>query len=188
MTHRVHLLLDDLGEPAAGAPAHALTPLLQHHAALTRHLRFVERGDQVAHAVALDPEREVQLTGGQLHVVGGGVLAGDAVRGGAAGRLEVGRRPLGRVLGAREHEVLHDVRQAAEAARGGAKAHVVLDGHAHARRAPVLLDEHPQAVVQAPLEHGQVGHLGVDGLRHARDDHECQRGARGSGGRAPHRP
>ena len=66
----------------------ALALLVLHHAALLVELGLADRAEQVAHAVGLEPERQVERGGRDVLEVVGAVLVGRAVQVGGADALE----------------------------------------------------------------------------------------------------
>ena len=97
--------------PAVRAVLVVLAPLVEDDVALVRELGFGQRREQIAHAVRLEPQRELDRPGGHDLPVVGAVGVGRAVehRAGRLQRLEVAavvvRRPF-------EHQVLEQVREA----------------------------------------------------------------------------
>ena len=90
----------------------ALALLVLHDAALLVELRLVDRAEQVAHAVGLEPQREVERVLRHGLEVVGAVVVGRAVHAGRADLLERIEELAVQVLRALEHQVLEQVREA----------------------------------------------------------------------------
>ena len=113
MRRGVELLVELLFGHAIGHVLGGLLALFAHDGALVVEPLLRERVEQEAHAVALQPQREVELVGGHGLKVVGAVEVGGAVdqRGARALEvLEVG--VFGDVARALEHDVLEQVRKA----------------------------------------------------------------------------
>ena len=124
----------------------ALPLLVLHHAALLVELGLADGADEMAHAVGLEPEREVERGDGHVVEVVGAVLVGGAVEVGGAGPLERILEFLVVVLAPVEHQVLEEVGEAGASGLLVLGAHVVPDVHRHDRRLVVLVDDQREAV------------------------------------------
>jgi hypothetical protein len=159
----------------------ALTLLVLHDAALLVELGLVEHREQVAHAVALEPQRAVE--GARRH--GLEVVRAVVVRRAVdARRAELGDElePVGvRVLAAVEHQVLEEVREPRAPRPLVLRADVVPDVHADDRRLVVLVDDDGEAVGEDLLRerdvrHGEAGCCAGRRIRGARGRGRQQRG------------
>src|SRR5690606_34454311 len=170
--------------------------VLDHAALLVQHL-LVDRAEQVAHAVGLHPQRQVQRGGGHVLEVVGAVQPGGAVHVGGADQLERLEVLAAVVLRAVEHQVLEQVGEAAAAGRFVLAADVVPDVHRHDRRLAVGVHHHAQAIGQGELlvrdQHLAAGRGTGGGIRRGQsgdpegggDGHGQGRGERPA--RDPHR-
>ena len=139
----------------------ALPLLVLHHAALLVELGLGDGAEQVAHAVGLEPEREVERGGRHVLEVVGAVFVRRAVQVGGADALERALELLVVVLAPVEHQVLEQVGEAGPAGALVLRADVIPDVDRDDRRLVVLVDEHGQAVRQhEPLVGDVDGGLG----------------------------
>ena len=197
--HVEHLFL---GQPVRSV-LDALAALVAHDVLLVRQHAVVESVEQESHAVALEPQRELELVRGHVLQVVRAVEVGGAVDERRAGALEVGEVAVGRqVAGALEHHVLEQVRE--PGAPGGLVrgTDVVPDVHRHERQAAVLAQDDVEPVRQRVFlvvqPHGRDSsgtRLGTEaarqrgergGQQHPGQSEERERGAasrRGRGGR-----
>ncbi len=146
---------------AVGHVVVALAALVLDDVPLVLHGLFVERGEQRAHPVGLQPERELQLMGRHGLEVVGALEARGAVEGaaGALHQLEVAV-PLD-LRGALEHQVLEEVSQARTALDLVAGTDVVPEADRGDRGQVVLGEDHPQAIGQAVLGRCQAAGTGL---------------------------
>jgi len=157
---RVPLAEEHLVQPlvghAVGAVLVGLLALVHHHPAL--HLKHLagEHGKEEAHAVALQPERQLHRVRGHGLVVVGAVQPGGAVVGAAHALQQVVELPLGRVERALEHQVLEEMGQPGAAGRLVAAAHAVHQVHGHDRRRAVLVADDAHPVAQRERAHGKA--------------------------------
>jgi hypothetical protein len=93
----------------------ALALLVLHDAALLVQRGLVDRGQQVPHAVGLEPQRRVERGGRHVLEEVGAVLRRRAVLVGGADQLERAEEFVGMVLRGLEHQVLEQVREAGAA-------------------------------------------------------------------------
>jgi hypothetical protein len=135
---------------AVGHVVIALAPLVADHLLLVLEARLVEQVEQVAHAVALEPQRRLDLMARHDLEVVGAVGVGGAVDPGAADLLQhLEVHVLADVLGPLEHHVLEEVGKSALAGRLVAAADVVPNIGRHQRHRGVPVQDHLQAVVQS---------------------------------------
>ena len=152
---RVALGVDQRGHPLErGAVGHvvvALPALVLDHVTLVLQRLLVERGQQRAHPVRLQPERQLQLVRGHGLEVVGALEARRPVEGaaGALDQLEVAvSLDLRRAL---EHEVLEQVSQPGTALDLVPRADVIPEADRRDRSQMVLGEHQAQAVVQTVL-------------------------------------
>ena len=143
------------GEPLeGGAVGHvvvALAALVLHDVALVLHRLVVQGGQQGAHAVGLQPERELQLMGGHRLEVVGALEAGGAVERTARALHQLEVAVALHLGGTLEHQMLEEVSQTGAALDLVARADVVPEAHRRHRGQVVLGEHHPQTVRQAVL-------------------------------------
>ena len=100
-------------DDAVGLVLDALAPLVADHVLLVREVGLVHLIEEVAHAIRLEPERQLELVGRKRFEVVRAVEVSRAVQVARAGALERAEvRVAGHVLGALEHHVLEEVREA----------------------------------------------------------------------------
>jgi hypothetical protein len=147
MADRIRVAADVLADLAVRAVV-ALPLFVLHHAALLVELRLVDDAEQMAHAIGLHPQREIERTG--LHVL-------EVVRAiEPRGAVDLGRaRGLQRaeifvvvMLRAVEHQVLEEMRKARAARALVLAAHVVVRVHRDDRRLVVFVHDQRQAIGQ----------------------------------------
>ena len=142
----VHQLVDLRVGHAVRRVLDTLAPLVLHHVALAVHHLLRDDVEQVAHAVGLEEQRQVQRVGWHVDVVVRAVVRSGCVIA-ATGRLEQRvEQALFYILGAFEHQVLEQVREAgtADLLVGGSR--VVPDVDRHHGHAVILVQDHRQAV------------------------------------------
>src|SRR5205085_5271038 len=118
------------------------------------------RDGERAHAVRLEPEREVQAVRGNRLVVVGTVFRRAAVLRAAGARHQLEVLALLHVSGAFEHHVLEQVREAGATGTLVARAGVVPHVHRHARRRMIFGVQDVQAVGQRERLVGDAAGLG----------------------------
>ncbi len=90
-----------------------LTPFIAHHVALVRQVLNVQFAGQVGHAVAFQPQRQIQLVGRHRFVIVGAVEIRGAIDFRGTRRLQVAEMRLGaNVLRSLEHHVFKKMREA----------------------------------------------------------------------------
>ena len=157
----------------------ALLALLAHDRLLVVEALLGERVEQEAHAVALQPERELELVGRDGLEVVGAVEVGRAVHQRGAGALEVLEEGVFRdVPAALEHDVLEEVGEAGAAGNLVLGADVVPEVDCDEGHLGVPGEEHLEAVVEHEALDRELGR-DVSGLG-GRGEGEAQ--ADGSGG------
>ena len=166
----------------------SLPLLVLHHAALLVELRGVDRAEQVAHAVRLEPEDPVERGDGDVLEVVGAILVRRAVEVRRTDRLDRLEIVVVVVLAAVEHQVLEEVREAGLARLLVLRADVIPHVHGGDGRLVVLVHEERQAVLQGVLRVRNVRYRRrrggarrsrrCGGLRACRagDEHERARG------------
>ena len=173
--------LEDALPGAAIGLVVALPLLVLYHAALPVEQLLGDGTEEVAHAVRFHPQRQVERGGRHVLEIVGAVEAGGAVDAGGADQLE-GLEILARVvLGAREHQVLEQVREAGAALGLILGADVVPEIHGDDRRLAIGVHDHPEPVVEREFLEGDV-----DGVAGARG--ERQGDGQGEGGEQPGEP
>jgi hypothetical protein len=146
MPRRVHQLVHEQVGVAVGAVLAALPALVAHDVALGRELFVRHRLVQRLEPVGFQPEQGLQHGGrSPVEVVGAVGAGGRVVRAAARLHHDVEVR---HALGAHEHQVLEQVREAAAALRLVLAAHAVPDVDLHARQAVVGREDHGHAVAQ----------------------------------------
>jgi hypothetical protein len=144
------VLVQRLLDQAIRCVLDALAALVAHHVALVLQLRLVELLQQEPHAVALEPERELELVGGQRLEVIGTVEIGGAIEVRCARPFHELQMPVLRhVLGALEHHVLEQVREARTPDLLVGRSHVIPEVHRDHWQPAVLDEDHLEAVRQA---------------------------------------
>ena len=133
---------------AAERPVFALPFFVLHDAALFVEPALVDDAEQVAHAVRLEPERQVECRGRDVLEIVGAVEAGRAVHAGRTDEFERPEEFLVVVFRPLEHQVLEQVRKTGAAVRFVLRADVIPEVDRHDRRLAVGVDDHGQAVVE----------------------------------------
>ena len=144
---------------------------LLHDVLLVRQLGLIDLLEQVAHAIGLEPQRQLELVRRhRLEVVGAIEIrrAVDAGRAGAGEQPEV--RVALDVLRALEHHVLEQVREARAAGRLVRGADVIPDVDADERHAMILGEDHFEAVRQRVLLDVELRNVARRRLRAERED------------------
>ncbi len=147
--------------------------LFEDHLALAGHVAGIE--GQAGDAVGLDGQRLGPAVGGEVEVVGGGVVAGESVVGTAQGLsppVDLARSEARRAL---EHHVLEEMGEAAVAGRLVARAGAVAERRGDHRRLVVL--EHADG--EAVGETRQLPAPGQARTAGQRDRRRCRRRRRG---------
>ena len=136
-----------------------LPPLVQHDVALRLEPLARQRRQQVPHAIRFHPQRQIDGAGRHDLPVVGAVGVGGSVeqRAGLLQRREVAGVV---VLGALEHQVLEEVREAGAARALVLRADVIPDVHRHDRHVMVLVHDDVEAVGERAL-----GERKIDGER-----------------------
>ncbi len=144
-------LLQPLVPVAVGGVVDALEPLVLHHRALPVQLLLRDGGEEGAHPVGLQPERQLQPVRRHGLEVVGAVQPGGAVHH-AAHPLDV-RDVLGPgdVLGPLEHQVLEEVGEPGAPGALVPAPHSVPEVHRHHGIGVVLGKDHPQPVGEGVL-------------------------------------
>ena len=135
---------------AVGPVLVVLPALVQHDVALVRELLLRQRRQQVAHAIGLHPQRQLERARGHdLPVVGPiGVRRSVERRARGLQRLE---EPAVVVLGSLEHQVLEQMREARVPGRLVLRSDVIPDVDRDDRTAVVLVQQHVEAVRERVL-------------------------------------
>ena len=142
--------------------------LFLHRAALVVEVRLVDV--ERAHAIALEEERQLELVRRHGLVVERAVLVRRPVHRAAVGEDERGMLAGPDVLGALEHHVLEEVREAGASRFLVGGPDEVVDDHRHGRRGVVFRDDDPQAVLE--LDVGELDQRPVGGAhRHDGQKH-----------------
>ncbi len=152
----------------------ALTLFVLHDAALIIELALRHRTQQVAHAVAFQPQRALQGGAGDGLEVIGAVEPRRAVVIGRAHFREVLEVVIRRVFRAVEHQVFEQVGKAGLAFRLVLGADIVPYRHVDDRRLAVFMHQHGEAVCQLELLIGDR-HLAHE----SRQIGSCLRGSAG---------
>ena len=148
MAFGVEELLEALEGPPVGLVVHLLAALVDHHVALVVELLLGDGGEQVPHAVGLQPQPQVELVGGQHLVVVGAVEPGRAV-GDAPRLLHEAEVVVGAdVLAALEQHVLEQMGESGAAGSLVLRADVVPDVDRRQGQRRIAVQHHPQAVGQ----------------------------------------
>ena len=128
----------------------ALPPLIPHHIDLATELRLIKRVEQEAHAIALDPQRQLQFIGRHRLVVIRAIKVGAAIDIRGAGALEQGEVLIrAHMPTALEHHVLKQVREAGPSGPLIGRTHVVPEIHRGQRQPMILRDDDFQTVAQS---------------------------------------
>ena len=155
--------------------------LVLDHAALLVESRLGDRAKQVAHAVGLEEQHQIERVHGDVLEVVGAVLVGGAVEVGCPDLLQRPEVILVVVLAPVEHEVLEQVGEAGPARPLVLRPHVVPHVHGDDRRLVVLMDDQRQTIGQHVAGEGDVDGRSGAGLR--RLGGQGSKAARGRGDR-----
>ena len=139
MIFRKQLVVERFFDQPIGRVLGGLAPLVAHDVALVGEPFLVELAEQIAHAIAFEPQRELKLVGGQSLEVVGAIEVGGAVDVARARRLQILIMHLrADVLRAFEHHVLEQVGETGAPGALVGRADVVpeIDGD---QRQPVVL-------------------------------------------------
>ena len=164
MAGRIGILGDELLGNVVGLVL-ALALFILDDAALQIQRLLVERTEQVAHAVGLQPEGVIQGGDGHVLKVVGAVAVGGAIQVGGAHPLHGVDVAAVEVFTAAKHQVLEQVREAGLAGLLVLGPHVIPDVHRHDRGFVVFVDDDGEAVVQHefPIRDVDAGGLGQGG-------------------------
>ena len=155
----------------------ALALFILHHAALVIELLLRHRAEQVAHAVAFQPQRAVQGRARHGLEIIGAIEPGGAVVIGRAHFREILEVVVGGVFRAVEHQVFEQVGKAGLALGFVLGADIVPHSYVDDRRLAVFVNQHGQAVCELEF---LIGNLD---LCHQRLEVAC-RTLIGKGGRS----
>ena len=136
----------------AAGPAVALPLLVLHDPALVIEHALGDRAEQMAHAVAFHEQGAVERARRHRLEIIGAVVPGGPVVIGRADILQVGEEVARQILGAVEHQMLEQMREAGLALGLVLGPDIVPGADRDHRRLVVLVDDHRQPVGQA--EHG----------------------------------
>ena len=125
-----------------------LPPLVQHDVALVVELLLGERRQQVAHAIGFHPQREVERAGRHHFPIVGAIGVRRSVEQ-AAGALQRREVAVIVMLGAFEHQVLEQVREAGASGTLVLRADVIPDVDGDHRQLMVLVHDDVEAVRRA---------------------------------------
>ncbi len=132
--------------------AFTLASLVAHNVTLVAEQCAVEAFHQEAHAVALQPQRELQLIARHGFEVVGAVEVGRSIHVCRAGVLDVlDVRLLADMLRAFEHHVLKQMREAGAARPLIQRPHVIPEVDGDERQPVIFMRDHRQAVGQRVL-------------------------------------
>ena len=146
--------------------AFALASLVADDVALVGELFAVEAFEEEAHAVAFEPEGELELVAGNGFEVVGAVEVGGAVDVGCAGALDVFDVGLfADVLGAFEHHVFEEMGEAGAAGALVERADVIPEVDGDEGKTVVFVHEDDEAVWQDELLVLQLRHFQGFGWR-----------------------
>ena len=133
-----------------------LAALVQHHRLLRGEALLGDGRQEIAHPVALHPEREIEGARGHDLPVVRAIRAGRSVDGPAC-LLEWREVAVVMVGAALEHQVFEQMREARAAAHLVPRADVIPDIDGHLRHAMVLVDQHVEAVGERLLDAAEFG-------------------------------
>ena len=141
------LRVERLDQPLVGQTIRpvldALPAFVADHVLLVGERRLVDFIEQVAHAIGLEPQRQLKLIGGHGLEVVGAVVIGGPVQIARSGGLEQPDVRVGRhVLRTLKHHVLEQVRKPGTPGRLVGRADVVPEIHRHHRQACLPAEDH----------------------------------------------
>jgi hypothetical protein len=138
------------GHHAVGLVLEALAELVLDDLPLAIELVLRQAVDRERHAVALQPERQLELVRRHRLLEGGPVVLRVGVEVAPSFFHELCHVPaLGHVTRAQEHQMLEEVRQPGARRRVVLRAHVVPEVDRHRRRGVVRREQHLEPVGQA---------------------------------------
>ena len=167
--------LDDLVEHEAAGLVVTLAFLVLHDAALVIELLLRDRAEQIAHAIAFQPQRAFERGAGHGLEIIGAVEIGRAVVIGRAHFLQVLEIVLRCVLAAVEHQMFEQVREAGLAFGFVLRSDIVPHRDGHDGSLAVGVDDDVEPVVERELlerdvdlvdQRGQFGGRGGIGCGH----------------------
>ena len=181
--------VDDLVEHQPAGLVVALALFVLHHAALVIELLLRDRAEQIAHAVAFEPQRAFERGAGHGLEIVRAVEIGRAVVIGRAHFLQILEIVLRGVLAAVEHQMLEQMRKARLALGLVLRTDIVPHRHRDDRGLAVGMDDHVEPVVEREFLERDVdlfdqrGELSRGGIGRCHDGRGFRR-AGGHGGRA----
>ncbi len=187
---RVERLQQHLLHEASGPVLRPLPALVLHHVPLVVE-RLLEAGavQQKAHPIALQPEGQLELIGGDDLEVVGAILRSRAVDVGGAGLLQVLEvLVLADVLRALKHHVLEQVGESRSSRNLVASADFVPDVDDDLGHPMVLVQDHLEAIRQYVFLERQPRQVGRGGLGGSADAGASCAGAAAIAGPATARP
>ena len=169
-------VFEDLVAQQAEGIVVALALLVLDDAALIIELFLRHRIEQMSHAVALEHQDAIERAGRHGLEVIGAIGAGGAVDVGSAHLLDVFEPVGGGVLGAVEHQMFEQMREAGLARGLVLRADVVPHRHADQRRLAVFMDDDGEPVVERELLERQFNFRDQLGERRGLDRHRSASG------------
>ena len=143
--------VDDLVEDEAARLVVALTLLVLDDSALVIELLLRHRAEQIAHAVAFQPERAFESGGRDGLEIICAVEIGGAVVIGGTHFLQILEIVFRRVFRTVEHQMFEQVRKAAFALGLVLRADIVPHGDRHDRRLAIGVDDHVEPILKREL-------------------------------------
>ena len=127
---------------------HALTPLVAHDVLLIRKTGLIELVGQIAHAVGLQPKRQLELIRGErLEIVGAIEVRGSVDVARARRFQQMKMRAPWNVTRAFKHHVLEKMRETRAAGELVGRTYVVPQIHGHHRQAMIFGEDDVEAVL-----------------------------------------
>ena len=189
----------------------ALTLLVLDDAALVIELLLADRAQEIAHAIALEPQRLFERARRHRLIIVGAVKPGRAIVARRAHRLQRHEIIIVAILRAVEHQMLEEMREARLARWLVLRADIVPDRERDHRRLAVGVDDDPEAIVERETVVRNVnlarelsqravglggmawltalrGQVGSGLLRTAANRGGCRGAGLGVGGERQHRP
>ena len=161
----------------------ALAALVADDVLLVRERGLIDLLEQIAHAIRLEPQRQLELVGRDRLEVVRAVVVRRAVHAGRAGRFEQWKVRIRRdVLRALEHHVLEQVGEAGAPRLLVGRPDVIPEVHRHHRQPAILAQDHIQAIRQRVLLEGEPRNIS-DARRLVLRQEGCQADSRQRGGR-----